>query len=118
MNNVQKLSRFYKEALGFEFENESENYVELFTNSSIRFAICSRSVLADTTADISYHEEKRGQSFELAFALNSREELEMVYKEILNEGATPVKPPSQTAWRQTTAFYADPDGNIHELFCD
>lgn len=117
-NDVPTLSHFYKEALGFEAENERENYAELFTNSSIRFAICSRSVLADTTRDVSYNEEKRGHSFELAFAVKSKEELDVVYHEILTKGATPVKDPSQMPWGQTTAFFADPDGNIHELFCD
>lgn len=99
------LSRFYKDAFGFGFENESENYVELFTNSSIRFAICSRSVLADTTGDVSYNEGKRGQSFELAFEVKSKEELKVIYNEVLTKGATPVKPPSPMPWGQTTAFF-------------
>jgi lactoylglutathione lyase len=117
-NDVIKLSLFYKDVLGFALENESENYVELNTNSSIRFAICSRSVLANSTGDVSYKEEKRGQSFELAFPVKTRDELEMTYQEITDKGAMPVKPPTETPWGQITAFFADPDGNIHELFCE
>jgi uncharacterized glyoxalase superfamily protein PhnB len=73
--------------------------------------------MADTTGDGSYHEEKRGQSFELAFAVKSIDELEEAYNKILTMGATPVKPPTRMPWGQTAAFFADPDGNIHELFC-
>lgn len=38
--------------------------------------------------------------------------------ELLANGAVAVQPPDDMPWGQRTAFFADPDGNIHELFAD
>jgi hypothetical protein len=33
-------------------------------------------------------------------------------------GAIPIKKPSYMPWNQRTGFFADPDGNVHEVFAD
>ena len=38
------------------------------------------------------------------------------YDEIIEKGAIPVSLPSMMPWGRMTAFFADPDGNIHELY--
>ena len=64
----------------------------------------------------SYNEGAKGQRFELAFPLSSAEEVGKVYDEIVGKGATPIKAPELMPWGRTTAFFADPEGNIHELY--
>ncbi|WP_062105389.1 VOC family protein [Bacillus niameyensis] len=116
-DNVPEMANFYEKVLGFQVEDNSENYVAL-KNDGVRFSICSRQIMLDVTGGhASYKEEKQGQAFELAFPCNTPEEVMQSYKEIIEKGATPVKEPTQMPWGQTTAFFADPDGNIHELFC-
>ena len=116
-NNVPALAKFYCEALGFEVKQDMGNYVELHTDG-VRFAVCARSILRDATSHASYTEAHHGQCFELAFPCDTPEQVDQVYASVVAKGAAPIKSPANMPWNQRTAFFADPDGNIHELFAD
>jgi uncharacterized glyoxalase superfamily protein PhnB len=103
--------------LGFQVENDLGEYVE-FENEGVRFAICTRSIMERATGHPSFNEPRGGQSFELAFPLNTPEELDQAYAEVVAKGATPIQAPANMPWRQRAAFIADPEGNIHELFAE
>jgi len=115
-NDVPKMTDFYRDALGFKTKSESLNYVE-FENEGVRFAVCSRQIMADITGGHgSFKENSKGQSFELAFPCESAEDVQKAYDELIAKGAVAIKEPSTMPWGQTTAFFADPEGNIHEIF--
>jgi uncharacterized glyoxalase superfamily protein PhnB len=116
-NNVPELARFYKDILGFDVKSDLGEYVE-FESPGVRFAITSRSVMLNATDHISYREPIAGQAFELAFPLVSPGAVDQAYTEIVARGAVPIKAPADMPWGQHTAFFADPEGNIHELFSD
>ncbi len=116
-DDVPRLVAFYRDVLGFVAENPIDNYTE-FRSEGVRFAVCGRAILAETTHDPRFSEPTRGQAFELAFPLPTRDDVDRAYAEITANGATPVQPPATMPWGQRTAFFADPDGNIHELFAD
>lgn len=116
-NDVPKMTRFYRDVVGFQVKSKSENHVE-FESEGVRFSICTRQIMADITGGHpSYKEDKKGQSFELAFPCESPEEVKRVYKELVEKGAASIKEPAEMPWGQMTAFFADPEGNIHEIFC-
>ena len=114
-DDLQSLVSFYQDVLGFTQNFESETYVE-FENEGVRFAICARSVMEKMTDHTSYKEERKGQTFELAFPCDSSEQVDSTYDEIIAKGAIPIKSPHDTPWGRRTAIFADPDGNIHELY--
>ena len=116
-DNVPALSRFYQDALGFSVKADMGEYVE-FESEGVRFAVCARSIMKNATGDPSFAETRVGQSFELAFPLVLPAEVDEAYAEILSKGAKPIQSPATMPWGQRTAFFADPDGNIHELFAD
>jgi uncharacterized glyoxalase superfamily protein PhnB len=114
-DNMPAMLRFYRDVLGFQVKNDQGKYVE-FENDGVRFAICSRLIMKSVTGHASYRQAKAGQSFELAFPLDTPEEVDQVYADILTKGAKPIMAPATMSWGHRTAFFADPDGNIHELF--
>jgi catechol 2,3-dioxygenase-like lactoylglutathione lyase family enzyme len=114
-DDVPAMRRFYMDVLGFEVKEDLGSYVE-FANEGVRFAVCTRDVMHEGTSHPSYGEPGAGQAFELAFPLGSPEEVDTAYEEIVSKGATPVKGPEMMAWGRRTAFFADPEGNIHELY--
>jgi lactoylglutathione lyase len=116
-DNVPALCRFYQAALGFSVKTDMGEYVE-FESEGVRFAVCARSVMKSATGDLSFTETRVGQSFELAFPLVLPEKVDEAYAEIVAKGAKPIQSPASMPWGQRTAFFADPDGNIHELFAD
>ncbi len=116
-DDVPRLAAFYRDVLGFAVKQDMGGYVE-FHNDGVRFAICARSILHEASGHASYAEAQRGQGFELAFPCAEPAEVDRVYAEIVAQGATPVHAPADMPWGQRTAMFADPDGNIHELFAD
>lgn len=116
-NNIQIMKQFYSEVLGFEVLIEMDDYVE-FKNDGVRFALSTTSVMKKITADSSYDQEKKGQSLELAFKVDTEAEVDSTIKALLEKGAHIIMEPKTMEWGQRAAFFADPDGNIHEVFCD
>lgn len=115
-NNLPEMVKFYKEVLGFTGDDDGE-YIE-FKHDGVRFALCSRKLAHELTDHKDYLEQSRGQSFELAFWLPTKEDVDITYKEIIEKGATPIYEPHNMPWGQRTAVFADPDGNCHELYAD
>ena len=116
-DNYEKMLAFYTDVLGFAVEHDHGGYTE-FVQSGVRFALCSRNIMLEATGHPSYGEERKGQAFELAFPCADTQALDAAYSEITGKGATAIKAPARMPWNQYTAFFADPDGNIHELFAN
>jgi lactoylglutathione lyase len=116
-DDIPRLAAFYRDVLGFAVKTDLGGYVE-FHHDGVRFALCARSILRDASGHESYAEAHHGQAFELAFPCAEPAEVDRMYAEILTQGATPVHAPADMPWGQRTAMFADPDGNIHELFAD
>lgn len=114
-SNLSVMKDFYQDVLGFECIEELEGYVE-FRSEGVRFAITTDDVMYEATKHQSYHENKQGQRLELAFPLPNPDAVSFAYDEIIAKGASPVTPPEMMLWGRMTAFFADPDGNIHELY--
>ncbi len=113
--DIAEMKLFYSDVMGFPCIEDLGNYVE-FRNKGVRFALTTSEVMYEGTEHESYNEGAKGQRFELAFPLSSAEEVGKVYDEIVGKGATPIKAPELMPWGRTTAFFADPEGNIHELY--
>jgi len=114
-DDIEKMKTFYKVVLGFKIINDLDDYVE-FNNDGVRFAICKRTVMYNFSED--YKQERKGQAFELAFPCDSPDEVDQSYKALLEKGAEGVHEPQDMPWSQRTAMFADPDGNIHEIFAE
>jgi catechol 2,3-dioxygenase-like lactoylglutathione lyase family enzyme len=114
-DDIPSMKEFYRDVLGFEVKEDLGNYVE-FINEGVRFAVCTRDVMHEGTDHSSFREPHQGQAFELAFPLDSPAEVDEAYSEIVSKGAPPVKGPEMMPWGRRTAFFADPEGNIHELY--
>jgi predicted enzyme related to lactoylglutathione lyase len=116
-DDVSALVAFYRTAMGFEIKSGSADCIEL-ENNNVRFVICARSTLLGLAGHYSYAERKRGQSFALAFPLRTYEQVDEAYTDAVARGATPIRPPAMLPNGQRAAFFADPEGNIHQLVSD
>jgi uncharacterized glyoxalase superfamily protein PhnB len=114
---VPNMLAFYRDVLGFSVKSNLGEYVEL-ENEGVRFAICDREIMEKATDDESYIYTPHGQAFELAFPCETPEDVDATYTRIIEAGAKAIKPPMTMPWGQRTAFFADPDGYIHEIFSE
>lgn len=116
-NDVPRLVTFYRDVLGFSVLTELESYVE-FESEGVRFSICDRTTMHQVTHHTSFTDAKSGQAFELAFPVDDPNAVDQTYEQVVSKGATPIHPPTNMPWNQRAAFFADPEGNIHELFAE
>lgn len=114
-DEIEQMKSFYNQVLGFEIENDLGNYVE-FKNDGVRFAICLRNVMYGYSNE--YSKKAVGQSFELAFPCDNPNDVDKSFKQLIEMGAIPIHEPLDMPWNQRTALFADPDGNIHEIFAE
>lgn len=112
-DDIEKMKHFYRDVLGFKVEEDLGNYIE-FESVGVRFALCLRSVMYDDTKE--YQKPVAGQSFELAFPCRAPIDVDETYEKLIKAGATPIHSPEDKPWGQRNALFADPDGNIHEIF--
>lgn len=116
-DNIKSMLKFYKNVMGFTCDEESGNYMEL-NHDGIKIALCPRSLMYDLSKNVKYKESVSGQRFELAFWLPTKDDVDSTYKEIVDKGAIAIMEPHNMPWGQRTAMFADPDGNIHEIYAD
>ena len=115
-NQFDAMRDFYHDIMWFEILMEMDGkYVE-FVSEGVRFAISTGEVMEAATWDTSYLEEKKWHSFELAFEADSPQGVDEDFHNLISKWATPRKEPANMPWWQRTAFFADPDGNVHEIF--
>lgn len=114
-NDINTMKKFYSQVLGFSIINDLGSYVE-FQNEGVRFSICMREVMYEYSSE--YRQKVTGQSFELAFPCDSPNNVDETFAQLISKGAIPVHQPKDMPWNQRTALFADPDGNIHEIFAE
>ena len=47
--------------------------------------------------------------------VDSENELDFIFKEVVSKGAAPIMAPKRMAWGQYTSYIADPEGNLIEI---
>ena len=115
-NDVESLARFYELALNMVVAVREDHYVA-FDAPGIRLAIFRRSLMSGNTSDHPSFRGPRGsQAFELNFECANRSEVELAFRRVVDHGGTPIASPVETEWGHFTAFFADPEGNIHSIF--
>ena len=63
-----------------------------------------------------FDRKAKGRAFELAFEVASPERVDATYARLVRNGATAIAAPADKPWGHRVAFFADPDGNIHDVF--
>lgn len=114
-DQIDQMRAFYHDIMGFNIKLDLGNYVE-FHNEGVRFAICMREVMYEF--DSKFKEPTRGLAFELAFPCDTIEEVDDTFEMLMGKGVKGIQPPKNMPWNQRTALFADPEGNIHEIFCE
>ena len=109
------MIRFYRDVLGFEIR-ESEDAVNVYLiKDGTLFVLNERKNFeAMTSRKYEYIHGLNGH-FELALYVDTFEEVDRRYKEVVDKGAVSVLEPTTEPWGQRTCYIADPEGNLIEI---
>jgi len=106
---------FYRK-LGLDFPDgaEGEDHAEAQLPGGLRYMLDAESVVK--TFDPEWQRPSGGHAVGGAFSCDSPEEVDRVYAELLEAGASPHKEPWDAFWGQRYAQLKDPDGTVVDLF--
>ena len=112
-----EMLAFYRDTLGFAVErlDEQDQFAE-FKSDRVDFHLTTMATMKHASGSATFDEPRRGHAFELAFQVAKKSDVDRLYARIVARGGTPVAPPADKPWGQRMAFFADPDGNVHDLF--
>ncbi len=116
-SNFNEMSEFYSKILSFPVKLQLDSYIE-FEMAGVRFSITTSEVMKTATGLHTFQSKKDNHSFELAFNVDRPEKVDLEYKSLQDKGVNCIKEPQNMPWNQRTAFFSDPDGNVHEIFAD
>lgn len=115
VEDMGKMIRFYRDALGFEIkEGEDASNVYLVKDGTL-FLLYGRGDFEKMTSrKYQYVKGLNGHS-EIALYVDTFEEVDQVFAQVVAQGAAPVLEPETEPWGQRTCFVADPEGNLIEI---
>ena len=108
------MRRFYSEQLGMTIVSEIGEFVE-FASAGIRLTLTSRAGLNTSVPSASLVNPRSGSAVGIGFYYQTAEEVDQAYEYYTSQEVSFVAAPKQQEWGEYTAFFTDPDGNVHEL---
>ena len=115
VSDMRRAIGFYRR-LGLEFpdESETEGHVEATLPGGLRFMLDTEETVRSFDSEWSPPSGVHRIAF--AFLCESPEDVDGVYRELVDAGAQPHKEPWDAFWGQRYAELKDPDGNVIDLF--
>lgn len=115
VNDMGKMIRFYRDVLGFEIkEDENTSNVYLIKDGTL-FLLYGRNDFEKMTSRKYAYSKGLNGHFEIALYVDTFEDVDKVYEEVIAKGAVSVLAPETEPWGQRTCYIADPEGNLVEI---
>jgi catechol 2,3-dioxygenase-like lactoylglutathione lyase family enzyme len=113
VSDMARSVAFYRK-LGLEFPEgaENEGHVEAQLAGGLRYMLDTEDVIASFDSEWKRGEHVHGG----AFRCESPDEVDGVYKDLLDAGGSSYKEPWDAFWGQRYAQVKDPDGTILDLY--
>ena len=113
-DSFEEMRDFYSNKLELDIINQDGEFIE-FRSEGIRLSLTSRKSLNDFIPSKSLQNKRQGSSLGIGFKYKTNKEVDAAYNKLKSKGVEFVASPKLQSWGEYTAFFSDPDGNIHEL---
>ena len=115
VEDMATMVRFYRDVLDFEIkEGEDAINVYLIKDGTLFMLYERKNFEGMTSRKYEYLKGLNGH-FEIALYVDTFEEVDKRFAEVVSKGATPVLEPTTEPWGQRTCYIADPEGNLIEI---
>ncbi len=115
VNDMPTMVRFYRDVMGFEItEGENAANVYLIKDGTLFMLYERKNFEKMTSRKYDYLKGFNGH-FEIALYVDTFEEVDKRFAEVVGKGAMPVLEPTTEPWGQRTCYIADPEGNLIEI---
>lgn len=115
VEDMPTMIRFYRDVLGFEIkETEDTENVYLIKDGTLFLLYGRKDFEKMTSRKYEYIKGLNGH-FEIALYVDTFEEVDSVYADVISKGAKSVLTPETEPWGQRTCYIADPENNLIEI---
>lgn len=115
VEDMGRMIRFYRDVLGFEIKEDEDTSNVFLVKDGTLFLLYGRSDFEKMTSRrYEYIKGLNGHS-EIALYVDTFEEVDERFKEVVQNGAQPILEPTTEPWGQRTCYVADPEGNLIEI---
>ncbi|MDE5721933.1 MAG: VOC family protein [Clostridia bacterium] len=115
VKDMATMVRFYRDVLGFEIQ-EGENAINVYLiKDGTLFMLYERNKFESMTSRKYEYIKGLNGHFEIALYVDTFEEVDKRFADVISKGATPVLEPTTEPWGQRTCYIADPEGNLIEI---
>ena len=115
VKDMATMVRFYRDVLGFEIKEGDDGVnVYLIKDGTLFMLYERKNFEAMTSKKYEYINGFNGH-FEIALYVDTFEEVDKRFAEVVSKGAIPVLEPTTEMWGQRTCYIADPEGNLIEI---
>lgn len=115
VDDMAAMVRFYRDVLGFEIkEGENTKNVYLIKDGTLFMLYERKNFEIMTSRKYEYTKGFNGH-FEIAMYVDTFDEVDEMYREVISKGAVSVLEPTTEPWGQRTCYIADPEGNLIEI---
>jgi uncharacterized protein len=114
VDDLPRAVAFYRDVVGWQPASVVDDDVAFFDLDGFILALWLRRSLA---ADVGVDEADRGRFEAVALAYNARshEEVDGIFRSLLERGAHIAKSPVETDWGGYSGYFVDPDGHHWEV---
>ena len=116
-DNFPEMKSFFKDKMKMEIIRDNGEFVE-FQSNGLRLSLASHKTLNSFLHYDSLKGKRTGSGIGIGFKYATPAEVDTAYEDLIANGVQGVAKPEQQSWGEYTAFFADPDGNVHELVAD
>jgi len=111
VSDLARSRAFYGEVFGWSTINSEDEGIAFYQLPGIIFALYPLEEMAGE------HGGRSGfpQGFTLAHNLNSKEEVDELFSQVVERGATALKEPQEVFWGGYSCYVAGPDGEQWEI---
>ena len=115
VEDMPKMIKFYRDVLGFEIkESKNAGNVYLIKDGTLFMLYERKNFEKMTNRKYEYIKGYNGH-FEIALYVDTFEEVDQKYNEVIDKGAKSILEPVTEPWGQRTCYIADPEGNLIEI---
>ena len=115
VKDMATMIRFYRDVLGFEIQGSEDAANVYLIKDGTLFMLYSRKNFENMTSRKYEYINGFNGHFEIALYVDTFEEVDKRFAEVVGKGATPVLGPTTEKWGQRTCYIADPEGNLIEI---